>query len=346
MKAVILESPEKLVYQDIDRPEPGPGEARVKLGAASICGSDMLRVFHGHAKVMPIVLGHEYAGVIDAVGEGVPAERIGQRVALAPLVPCMQCAACQRGLYASCKHYSFIGSRVNGGFAEYTLAPAQNLVPLPDDVDLEIGALIEPATVALHAIERGGGAEGKAVVVLGAGSIGLLTVQMARFKGASLVIATDFDNNNLEAARMFGADAVFNPAETDAVATVRDLTNGGVDLALEAAGSPYALADAIHMADADGHIVCVGNQPQDKSISLELIEHIMRQELNLHGTWMSYSAPFPGNEWTDAVQAMQQYGETLRAIISHRFDLRELPDTFRRIHDDRSAFRKVIVTGA
>lgn len=344
MKAVVLESPNTLVYKEVERPEPKPGEAILRMQAASICGSDVLRVYHGHARVMPIILGHEVAGVIDAVGQGVDPAMVGQPAAIIPLVPCMACDYCVRGLYASCRNYSFIGSRVAGGFAEYVALPVQNLLLLPPGIDLELAALIEPLSVGAHALARGGGATNRTVGIVGVGSIGLLAVLMARYKGAEVIIAVDVDDAKLDAAKAFGATETLNTITTDVVTAVRILTNGGVDVVLEVSGVPSAAAQAITLARPGGDVVFVGNQPMDKTLSTSLIEHIMRYQLNLHGAWMSYSAPFPGQEWQDAAAVVAQEGERLKDIITHRVRLAGVPDIFAQIHDRSIVYRKVLIS--
>lgn len=344
MRAVVLERPETLVVTEIATPEPGAGEVLLRVDAASICGSDMLRVYHGAAKVLPIVLGHEFAGEIVDVGAGVTPELIGQRAAVAPLMPCMHCSACLRGLYACCPNYSFIGSRVQGGFSEFVALPMQNAVLLPSGVTTEQGALFEPMTVTLHALARGGGVSGRRVVVIGVGSIGLLAVQTARWKGAAQIIAVDVLDPNLEAARQFGVSGVVNSAREDAVAAARAMTDGeGADLVLEVSGSPQGLEMALHMARAGGDVVFVGNQPKDAALRLDLIEHAMRQELDLHGAWMSYSAPFPGAEWDDARAAAASGQLALDAMFTHRTSLDDLPAMFAAMHGRTFPYRKILV---
>ncbi len=344
MKAVVLEAPATLTYHtDFPQPELGADDVRLRLWAASICGSDMLRVYSGHAKTYPLVLGHECAGVIDQVGANVAADWLGKAVAVAPLIPCYECANCQRGLYASCLRYSFIGSRRAGAFAEVLVAPLKNVVELPPGLSLEAAALIEPLTVALHALGRGGGAEGKRVGIFGVGSIGLLTLLAARFKGAAQIIAVDVQEANLEFARSLGAAHVLNPRQSDVVAAIRQVTDGGLDLALEVSGSLAAVEPAIQSARHGGEVVFVGNQPLDGTLPSNLIEHIMRYQLNLHGAWMSYSAPFPGQEWQDAAQAIQQTPADFAALFSHQVPLAELPAMFQQMHDHAIAYRKIRV---
>jgi L-iditol 2-dehydrogenase len=343
MKAVVLKKPHTLVYQEIPTPKPGPGQVLLQVKAASICGSDMLRVYHGAAKVLPLVLGHECAGLVAAVGAGVSPNLVGRAAALAPLVPCMACPNCRRGQYSACPHYSFIGSRVNGGFAEYLAAPAANMVWLPEGVTFDHGALVEPLSVARHALDRGGGAQGKQVVVVGVGSIGLLTVQMAAVCGAAQVIALDVVDANLRAAEFMGTAAGINARRVDAAEEVLILTGGGADMTLEISGAPAGLALAVAVTRPGGHVVFVGNQPENDALPMALVEQVMRRELNLHGAWMSYSAPFPGHEWSETLHAIAAGRLRLADMITHHTTLANLPAMFARLHAGMEPHRKILI---
>jgi L-iditol 2-dehydrogenase len=255
----------------------------------------------------------------------------------------MKCEFCRQGLYSACKSYSFLGSRRNGGFAEYVAMPAANLLPLPDEVDYEAGALIEPATVAMHAMEMGHFAAGQKVVVLGAGSIGLMAVQWLRILGASQILISDVIDENLECAKALGAHVTLNPKREDVVARILEETDGGVDLALEMAGAPQTLEQAIRVVRARGSVVLNGNQPKDASFPAEIMETITRKEMGVHGTWMSYSAPFPGHEWFDATQALQRVDLHVAEMITHRFPLEAVEDVFRGIADRSLVYRKIML---
>lgn len=152
MKAGVLYAREDIRYEEVETPVPKAGEVLVKVKYSGICGSDVPRVNGDGAHFYPIILGHEFSGVVEEVGEGVTKVKKGQRVAGAPLVPCMKCEDCMKGDYALCKHYSFIGTRQPGSFAEYICVPEQNAVPFDDSVSFEQGALFEPAAVALHGL--------------------------------------------------------------------------------------------------------------------------------------------------------------------------------------------------
>ncbi len=344
MKATVVESPDNIVYREVEMPKQGPGQVLVQVKAASICGSDILRVFGGHAKTYPLILGHEFAGIVTEVGVGVSADWVGRRVAVAPLIPCMKCSMCQRGLYSACKAYSFIGSRQAGGFAEYCAVPVPNLVPLPDGMDFEVGAILEPATVAIHALDRGEFQAGQSVVILGVGSVGQYAMQWARIGGSSLIIGTDTIDENLATARAQGACCTFNPSRDDIPRQVAALTEDGADLVLEAVGLPQTLVQAVALARPRGTLVCVGNQPHGATLPTDLIEQIMRKELRMCGCWMSYSAPFPGHEWTDAVAAAVRGDLEVRGMISHRIPLSDVPDVMTQINTHTLAHRKIVIT--
>jgi L-iditol 2-dehydrogenase len=264
------------------------------------------------------------------------------RAALIPLIPCMRCAFCQQGLYSSCANYSFLGSRRAGGFAEYVTLPQLNLVPLPDGVDFEAGALIEPATVARHALEMGRFQPGQAVAVLGAGSIGQMAVQWLRLLGAGKILVSDLVEENLECARRQGAHVTISAGSEDVVRRLVEESGGGVDLALELAGAPKTLEQAIQAARPRGSVVLTGNQPKEAVFAAELMETITRKELEVHGTWMSYSAPFPGHEWQEAIAVMQSGELRASEIISHRFPLCEGEEVFRKIEQRALSFRKIV----
>lgn len=343
MNAVVLEAPQQLVYKQIPVPHLEAGWVLLQVQAVSICGSDVLRVWHGHARVLPIVLGHECAGTVVRVGAGVDESLIGRRFALIPLIPNMESAISRMGFYSSSQGYVFIGSRINGGFADYIAVPASNIIELPDSVPAEIGALIEPTTVAYHALNRGGGVLGKSIVVFGVGSIGLLIIQLARALGAERVIAADIADHHLESARHFGAHNLINPLRHDPVEAVMDITEHGADLSIEVAGVPKTLMQAVLSTRAGGDVVLVGNQPVDQQISLDFIEQFMRRQLNMHGSWMSYSAPFPGMEWHHTLKMMQIDQLHLDEMITHRVHLDELPAIFDQIRQGRIEYKKIVV---
>lgn len=342
MKAATLQNQGVMTYGDVPTPTPGAGHVLLRVQAASICGSDIKRYVDGH-RMYPLILGHECAGIIEAVGEGVSPDLIGKHAAVIPLVPDLTCEQCERGLYSACHHYSFIGSRQDGGFAECVDMPVGNAFIVPDDLSFEQVALIEPSTVARHILDLGSFERGQTALVFGAGSIGLMTIQWLRILGASLIIATDVSEANLETARQLGAHVTLNPLNVDVPAEVKRLTGDGVDLAIEAAGVPQTLMQSVPVTRPRGNIVCGGNQPLDKTLPLTFIENLMRKELRLNGCFMSYSAPFPGHEWSDTISALQSGELDMETMISHRFPLSATPDIFEQIGAHTLTHRKIIL---
>jgi threonine dehydrogenase-like Zn-dependent dehydrogenase len=289
-----------------------------------------------------MILGHEAAGVITAAGPGADPGLVGRHAALVPLVPDHTCPECLAGRFSACGSYTFIGSRRAGAFAEYVALPAENAFLVPDELAFEAAALIEPSTVARHMLDLGSFVAGQSAVVFGAGSIGLMLVQWLRLLGASLVVASDVVDANLDVARSLGAHVALNPTRDDVPAAVRRLLPAGVDLALEAAGSPAALAQTIEVARPRGSVVLGGNQPADASLPMTFIESLMRRELRLSGCFMSYSAPWPGHEWRDGLAAVLDGGLDMAAMISHRAPLGDAPDIFAAIGERRLAHRKIV----
>jgi L-iditol 2-dehydrogenase len=185
---------------------------------------------------------------------------------------------------------------------------------------------------------------GQSAVVLGAGSIGLMAVQWLRILGAGPIVVSDIVAANRQAALELGAQAAFDPRSADLVKEVRGLTGFGADLVLETAGVPQTLQMAVQLARPGGSLVCAGNQPPEASLPMTWIEDLMRRELHLRGCFMSYSAPFPGHEWTDTVEMLAAGQLDMQAMISHRFPLAEAPQVFAQIADREFAYRKIILT--
>ena len=298
MKAGVVHGIEDIRYEDIETPKVEPGKVLVKIKYTGICGSDIPRVNQGTAHYTPIVLGHEFSGTVAEVGEGVTSVKAGDRVAGIPLVPCMKCEDCQKGNYSLCKHYDFIGSHSFGSYAEYVAVPEKNVVKFSDDVSFEQGAFFEPATVALHGLERTGYQGGKTVAILGGGTIGLLTMQWAKIFGAQKIVVFDIAEERLELAKRLGADAGINTLLENFMADAKALSDGkGYDYVFETAGNTITMKMAYELAANKAEICFIGTPTKELSFTVKEWENMNRKEFKLTGSWMSYSAPFPGHEW-------------------------------------------------
>ena len=346
MDALVLHAVGDVRHETIPRPEPGPGEVLVRVGFCGVCGSDIPRVFVKGTYHFPTVCGHEFAGTVAAAGPGVDGYQPGDRVAVFPLLWCGRCEPCEKGQYVQCVDYDYLGSRSDGGFAEYVVAPRQNLVRVPDGVTLEEAAMTEPAAVALHALRRAGGCSvGDAVAVFGVGPIGLMVAQWARAMGASRVILCDILPNKLALAERLGFTDTVNSRETDAVRAIEDKTGGaGAHLCIEAAGVPQTTNQALKSVRRGGRMVLLGNPSADVTLPASLLSQAMRREVTLFGTWNSeYSAVGGDDAWRAALEAMASKKLDLIPLITHRVSLASGADALRMIRDGSEFSSKVLI---
>jgi len=298
MKAAVLYGNEDLRYEEIPTPEVKEGTVRIRVKVAGICGSDIPRVLHNGVHFYPIVLGHEFSGVIDAIGEGVKGFAVGDTVSGAPLIPCHKCRDCQNGNFSLCSHYSFVGSREQGAFSDYVVIPARNAVKYDPSVSFTQAAMFEPATVGLHGLLVSDYRGGDTVAILGGGTIGLFTMQWARIFGAKRVVVFDPLPERRELALRLGADAVVDPVAEDMDARALELTEGqGFDRVFETAGSPVTTKNAFAIAGKRATVCYIGTPHGEVAFRSSEWELLNRKELHICGSWMSYSAPYPGKEW-------------------------------------------------
>lgn len=298
MKAAVLYGNEDIRYDDYETPVVKPGTIKVKIKATGICGSDVPRVLHHGAHFYPVVLGHEFSGDVVEIGEGVSSVKVGDRVSGAPLLPCLTCEDCQNGNYSLCKHYSFIGSREQGSFAQYVVMPERNAVVFDSGISYEQGAMFEPSTVALHGLMQNDYKGGGYVAILGGGTIGMFTMQWAKIYGSKKVVVFDISEERLELAKRLGADEVVNTLKDNYMEKAMALTEGkGYHYVYETAGAAPTMYMAFQLAANKSHVCFIGTPHVDLTFSPAMWEHMNRKEFKLTGSWMSYSAPFPGKEW-------------------------------------------------
>lgn len=322
----------------VDRPVPADGEVLVRVAYCGICGSDFPRFFDGAVHSTPQTLGHEFSGVVEELGGGVATVDVGQRVAVAPLVPCGECEMCGVGRPALCTSYSFIGSRRQGGLAEYVTAPAENIVVLPDGVSLRDAALIEPLSVALHGIGRADLTGVSSAAVFGSGVIGLLTVMALKARGVPHVTAVDVQPEKLALAARLGADTTLLGDEVAEHVGVE----GRPVLSIETAGHPATQVQAVQYTANAGQVVFVGTCTRPVSFSPEQFERILRGELTLRGSWMSYSSPFPGTEWSEAVELMADGAVDVSELVSDEYTLSDAGRVFDDVRQSGGRMLKVL----
>ena len=345
MRAAVVTANERVEYQEMPEPEVKKGYVKVKVRYSGICGSDIPRVLNHGVHFYPIVLGHEFSGDVVEVGEGVTKVKVGDRVSGAPLVPCMKCGDCQKGNYSLCKHYSFIGSREQGSNADYVVIPEQNAVPFDKSVPYDQAAMFEPSTVALHGLFQNDYQGGEYVAILGGGTVGMFTMQWAKIFGSRKVVVFDIDEGRLALAKRMGADEVVNTKEEGFLQKAMALTNGhGYDYVFEAAGNPATMHIAFEVAANKAHVCFIGTPHTDISFTPAEWENLNRKEMLMTGSWMSYSAPFPGKEW----ELTAHYFATGQlkfdpAFLFHRFPMSQAAEAFALFHHPEQVHGKIML---
>jgi L-iditol 2-dehydrogenase len=347
MQALVLHAVGDARLERVARPLPAAGEVLLRVEFCGVCGSDIPRTFVKGTYRFPTICGHEFAGTIHSVGDGVDDYAPGDRVVVFPLLWCGQCASCERGNFVQCSDYDYYGSRRDGAFAEYVAVPAKNLVPVPDGVSMEAASMTEPAAVALHALKRaGGGFVGQTVVILGAGPIGLMAAQWARIMGAARVVTFDLVPEKLAMAKRLGFELAYNPRQRDPVKQVLELTGGhGAEVCVEAAGVPATMIQAIAAARVAGRVVLLGNPSADVTLPAGLISQAMRRELDILGTWNSaFSAAGNNDDWHAVLQAAASGSLDLDSLVTHRVGLERACDALVMMRDGSEFFSKVLVS--
>lgn len=263
MKALRWHGRRDLRYEDVPEPSPGPGQVKVKINLAGICGSDLKEFTSGPGMIdpglVPITIGHEFAGIVAEVGEGVTDFKTGERVSGVGYRICGECFYCQRSLYNICVNSGFSGINADGCMAEYLITPSYSLYKLPDSVSDELGALVEPLAVAIHAVNRGNVGPGDTVTVLGDGTIGLCVMLAAKAAGASKVYVVAKHKNRGATALAMGATKVIYLNDGDPIQLMKDMTGGlGADLTFECVGRPETPQLAVDLTRPGGTTVVVG----------------------------------------------------------------------------------------
>ncbi|MDQ0473261.1 Zn-dependent oxidoreductase [Labrys wisconsinensis] len=282
MIAVAVEEPHRLVVRADAAAPPGPGEVAIRIARAGICGSDM-HILHGTNPfaVYPRIIGHEFAGVVEAVGEGVAGPAPGDHVVGDPVIACGHCYPCRVGRPNVCARLEVLGVHRDGGFRSRVVIPAANAVKVPPALPLAIAALAEPFSVAANVLGRTGCGPQDTVLVYGAGTVGLTVLQVARLHGARVIVA-DIDAARLELAQALGADRVVHSRREPVPAAVAAENEGlGPSLVIDGAGIPSLLAEAVAVASPAGRIGLLGFAAEPSAL---VQQEVVRKELSIFGS--------------------------------------------------------------
>lgn len=317
MKAYVLEDIVKLEYKDVDLPEIAEDEALVEIKATGICASDIPRIFETGTYTFPTIPGHEFSGVVRAVKGN--SKWLNKRVGVFPLIPCKRCQQCLEKKYEMCKQYSYLGSRTDGGFAEYVKVPIWNLIELPENITYEKAAMIEPAAVALHAIRKLDIQMINNAVVYGAGTIGLLCGMWLRKLGVENVMIVAKHPTQKEFAKKMGFNNVCGIYDVDPVEWILNFTdNKGAQVVFECVGSNESIINSILSAQPCGKIVVVGNPKEDTEIPKNAYWQILRKQLEIVGSWNSTFDHIESDDWHITLRGIEDGTLPVHKLITHK----------------------------
>ena len=337
MRASVLRGVGEMEVQDRDRPDPGPSEVLLRVGATGVCMTDY-HMYHGSFEVeTPVVLGHESAGTVAAVGEEIREFAVGDRVALNPVVPCDACSACKRGNTHLCANNTSIGGAgetvIDGAFAEYVRVPAASVEDV-GELPFEQAALAEPLGCCVHGADRSGLQQGDSAALIGAGPIGLMLLQTLHNRGVSPIAVAELDDDRRELAAELGADLVVDPAERDTVEAVREEI-GPVDAGIEVVGKVATIEQAYDVTAKGGNTLIFGVPEQDATMEVNPFDVYFR-EVDLRGTYALSQESFER-----AVTLLRGGRIDAERLVTEEIGLADIPAAFDRMAD-AEGLKKVV----
>lgn len=326
MLAGVLYGRRDLRLETVSRPTLDVGQVLLHVRRAGICGSDVHYFVHGRCGAFvptrPFILGHEFVAVVEQVGAKVVWPPVGQRVVVNPAASCGQCEACKSGRANLCSHVIMLGSAsttppTDGAFAEYVVVPAHQCYALPESLEDSAGAMMEPLSVALHAIHRASGVAGARVLIFGGGPIGLLTALAARAFGASMIVMSEPLESRRTTSLTLGVDDTIDPGEEEFLEQAVTISDGGFDVVFEASGAPAAVQASLGTVRRGGKIVQIGTVG-GTDVALP-VNDLMVREMSLLGTFRY------ANEFPDAIRLVAAGRISVDGLVTGVFPLAEIP---------------------
>ena len=341
MKALVLKEYQKFVYEDVPEPEIGKDDVLIQVNVCGICGSDVHGVDGSTGRrIPPLIMGHEASGVIVRRGEQVKESSVGDRVTFDSTIYCGTCYFCRRGQINLCDNRRVLGVscdeyRQHGAFAEYVAVPQHILYPMPEGLSFEQAAMVEPVSIAVHAVELTPISLNDTAVVVGSGMIGLLVIQALRAAGCGQVIAVDLDQSKLELALQLGADEALKVGQCDIPAAVQELTHGrGADVAFEVVGNTNALHTAIYSLKKGGALTIVGNLAASVELPLQIA---VTRQIRIIGSCASCG------EYPACLDMIAQGKINVDVLMSRVAPLAEGAQWFERLYNGEQGLMKVLL---
>ena len=338
MRQAIMISPGVIEHREVPKPEVlKDNEVLLRIKKIGVCGSD-IHVFHGEhpATPYPVIQGHEYSAIVEAVGANVKKAQPGMKVTARPQLVCGKCGPCRKGQYNACQELKVQGFQAPGVAQDYFIVPEDRLIVLPDSLSLDQGAMIEPAAVGAHSTSRSTNLKGKNVVVAGAGTIGNLVAQFAKARGARKVLITDVSNYRLEKARECGIDSTLNVLEVPFEEGIKScFGEEGFQVGFEAAGAQATLDYLMANVEKGGDIVILGVYGKNPTVNMFYLgEH----ELNVFGSMM-----YRHEDYEEAVSMMASGQITTEPLITKHFPFGEYLEAYHYIEEQKEKSMKVMI---
>lgn len=346
MKAYVLHGINDLRLEEVKTPKPGTHEVLVKVRAAGICGSDIPRIFQNGTYSFPLIPGHEFAGEVCELGEMVDERWQGKRVGVFPLIPCHKCVPCQKHQYEMCRNYRYLGSRTDGGFAEFVIVPEDNLLELPDEVSMEQAAMLEPMAVAVHAMRKSGIDSEQSVAICGLGTIGLLLCMFLIDAGANNLFVIGNKEFQKECALKLGipAENYCNSRIADVDAWLAERTGErGVDVFFECVGKNATISQAICNTAPGGTVQLVGNPATDIQFEKNVYWKILRNQLTVLGTWNSSFLHEETDDWHYVIQRLVEGKVHPEMFITQKLAFQELETGLHIMRDKTKDYVKIMI---
>lgn len=332
MKGYSLHAVNTLIYEELEYPKCADGWCVVKVKAAGICSSDIPRVYTKGTYHFPTIPGHEFSGVVDKIANKENEYLLGKKVGVFPLIPCRKCQQCKSGHYEMCSNYDYIGSRRDGGFAEYVTVPVWNLVELADEISFEEAAMMEPLAVALHAMKIANIKKGNTIAIIGTGMIAFAAAQWAKKLGADSVTVIGRSEVKRKIAEKIPKIEY----------STFDNIKKEFDIVLEAVGSNSAIDTAINMVGAGGKLVLMGNPEGEISFNQNTYWRILRKQLHIAGTWNSSYEKGKNCDWSEVKSALENHEINASALISHIYGQEDLKVGMDLMHKHKEPYCKVM----
>ena len=345
MKAWVLHNINDFRLESIEKPELKDDEVLVAVRAAGICGSDIPRVFNAGTYSYPLIPGHEFSGMAADIGQNVDSKWKDQRVGVFPLIPCYSCEPCKNGQYEMCRRYSYLGSRRDGGFAEYVAVPEKNLIALPDNVSYEEAAMLEPMAVAVHAMRKTAPLESECIAICGLGTIGLFLLMFLLESGRKNILAIGNKEFQRQMAIKLGLpeECYCDSRSQDVNKWLTERTGGlGADVFFECVGRNETFVQAVRLAGAAGRVMLVGNPAADMTLDKEVYWKILRNQLTVMGTWNSSFTHDQEDDWHYVLDRLENRQIAPAELITHRFLLEDLYTGFDIMRDKKEEYGKIM----